>query len=87
MDAFEIKKGDKYMSHMALDDRVTIQEGLDNNLSIRVIAKMINKQSSTVLREINKRRVFKGARYEGALPPCKRRDNCEIRGLCKDKRC
>lgn len=75
------------MSHMTLDDRVTIQEGLDNNLSIRVIAKMIGKQPSTVLREVDKRRVFKGARYEGALAPCKRREGCEIRGLCKDKRC
>ena len=75
------------MSHMTLDDRVTIQEGLDNNLSIRVIAKMIDKQLSTVLREIEKRKVFKGVRYDGALAPCKRRNECEVRGLCKDKRC
>ncbi len=75
------------MSHMTLDDRVTIQEGLDNSLSIRVIAKKIDKQPSTVLREIDKHKVFKGARYDGAMAPCKRRDQCQVRGLCKDKRC
>ena len=75
------------MSHMTLDDRVTIQEGLDNRLSIRVIAKMIGKQPSTVLREVEKHKVFRGIRYEGALAPCKRRDTCRITGLCTDKRC
>lgn len=58
------------MSHMTLDDRVSIQEGLDNNLSPSVISRKIGKTRSPVLREIIKHRVFKGKRYPGAKPPC-----------------
>ena len=54
------------MSHMTLDDRVYIQEGLDNNLNPNLISKKIGKSHSTVIREIEKHRVFKGKRYEGA---------------------
>ena len=55
----------KKMSHMTLDDRVYIQEGLDNNLNPNLISKKIGKSHSTVIREIEKHRVFKGKRYEG----------------------
>ncbi len=54
------------MSHMTLDDRVYIQEGLDNNLNPNLISRKIGKSHSTVIREIEKHRVFKRKRYEGA---------------------
>ena len=41
---------------MKLDDRIAIQEGLNNNLSVRAIAKTINKSPSTVNREIDARK-------------------------------
>ena len=75
------------MSHMTLDDRVSIQEGLDNNLSPSVISRKIGKTRSTVLREIIKHRVFKGKRYPGAKPPCIHKKDCIVYGLCKDRRC
>ena len=76
-----------YMSHMSLDNRVTIQEGLDQRLTLRTIAKMVDKAPSTILREINKHRCNKGKRYPDAIPPCARRDTCQITGLCHDTRC
>ena len=75
------------MSHMSLDNRVTIQEGLDQRLTLRTIAKMVDKAPSTILREINKHRFNKGKRYPDAIPPCARRDTCQITGLCHDTRC
>ena len=48
------------MSHMSLDNRVTIQEGLDQRLTLRTIAKMVDKAPSTILREINKHRKGNG---------------------------
>ncbi|WP_197027900.1 helix-turn-helix domain-containing protein [Butyrivibrio sp. WCE2006] len=51
---------------MTLDDRVYIQEGLDNNLNPNLISRKIGKSHSTVIREIEKHRVFKRKRYEGA---------------------
>ena len=75
------------MSHMTLDDRVYIQEGLDNNLNPNLISKKIGKSHSTVIREIEKHRVFKGKRYEGAKAPCLHKDSCIIYGLCDKKYC
>ncbi len=74
-------------NHMTLDDRVTIQEGLDTNLSASTIAKKIGKNKSTVIREIEKRRVYKGRRYAGAKSPCAKKKDCVVTGLCSDKRC
>jgi len=42
------------MKHLTLDEWITIQEGLDAGLSIRTIAKTIDKSASTVMREIEK---------------------------------
>ena len=75
------------MSHMTLDDRVYIQEGLDSNLSPNQISKKIGKSHSTVIREIEKHKVFKGTRYEGAKAPCMHKDSCVIYGLCDKKYC
>ena len=75
------------MSHMTLDDRVYIQEGLDSNLSPSLISKKIGKSHSTVIREIEKHRVFKGTRYEGAKAPCMHKDSCVVYGLCDKKYC
>ena len=75
------------MSHMTLDDRVSIQEGLDSNESPSTIARKIGKACSTVIREITKHRVFKGKRYEGAKAPCAHKADCVIYGLCKDRHC
>ena len=75
------------MSHMTLDDRVTIQEGLDSQQSCNAIAKKIGKNRSTVTREIEKHRVCKGKVNEGTKAPCVHAKTCTIMGLCKDIRC
>lgn len=46
----------KPKTHMTLDDHIAIQEGLNNNLSVRAIAKTINKSPSTIKREIDARK-------------------------------
>ncbi len=75
------------MAHMTLDDRITIQECLDNNVPVSKIAKKIGKDCSTVIREIEKHRTFKGKRYIDAKAPCAKKATCEIRGLCDKKYC
>lgn len=44
------------ISHLTLDDRKKIQEGLEKELSRTEIAKNINKDISTVAKEIKNRR-------------------------------
>ncbi len=46
-------------SHLTLDDRKKIQEGLEKELSRTEIAKNINKDISTVAKEIKNRRKLK----------------------------
>ena len=75
------------MTHMTLNDRITIQEGLDIGLSIRTIAKSINKAPSTVLREINKHKYIKGKRRPDIMDNCAYKKNCEIRHLCQGVDC
>ena len=43
-------------THLTLEDRKKIQEGLENELSRTEIAKNINKDISTVAKEIKNRR-------------------------------
>lgn len=72
---------------MTLNDRITIQEGLDNRISIRKIAKIIDKSPSTVLREINKHKSIKGKRRPDLLDECSHKRKCEIRHLCQGVDC
>ncbi len=46
-------------SHLSLEDRKKIQEGLENELTRTAIAKNINKNISTVAKEIKLRRKIK----------------------------
>ena len=77
----------KPKTHMTHDDRIDIQEGLNNNLSVKAIAKTINKSPSTAKREIDARKCPKGRRSITMLPNCAYRKVCDIHGLCKDTRC
>lgn len=81
------KKEGIFMSHMTLDDRITIQECLNNGISIRTIAKRINKSPSTVMREIKKHKTVKGKRRPDLLDECAFKRTCNIYHLCKDIHC
>lgn len=45
------------------DERVSIEDGLNNNESISKIAKDLNKSHSTILREINRNKVYSKSTY------------------------
>ena len=40
--------------HMTLEDRITIEKGLSNDASLKAIALTLNKDKSTILREIKR---------------------------------
>ena len=44
--------------HLTYEDRINIEEGLNNNKSINQIAKELNKSHSTILREIDRNKVY-----------------------------
>ena len=45
-------------THLSYEDRINIEDGLNNKLSINQIAKDINRSHSTILREIQKNKVY-----------------------------
>ena len=44
--------------HLSYEDRKNIEDGLNQNKSINQIAKEINKSHSTVLREIDRNKIY-----------------------------
>lgn len=73
--------------HLTLSDRIIIEQKLNEGTSIREIARTVNKDASTIIREINKRKCPKGKRSIKVLPACANKHDCQVTGLCKDKRC
>lgn len=74
-------------NHLTLDDRIKIEKGLDNCLSLRSIAKTVDKSPSTVSREISRHICYKGKISQRFRIPCALKFNCEIMGLCGKKGC
>lgn len=75
------------MKHMTLDDRVKIQEGLDNGISIRDIARTISKEPSSVTREIRNNCSVGRKRNPELKEPCKNKATCEKLHVCGNTRC
>lgn len=71
--------------HMTLEDRKKIQEGLENELSRTEIAKIINKDISTVAKEIKNRRKLKPRNLFNNPITCTRFKECKIcHGKCSE---
>lgn len=67
--------------HLTYDDRLTIQQGLENNESLHQIAKRLHKSDSTISREIVRNRYqVKSSSNQTAL--CARVNVCSMVNLC-----
>lgn len=72
-------------THMTLEDRKKIQEGLENELSRTEIAKIINKDISTVAKEIKNRRKLKPRNIFNTPITCTKFKECRIcHGKCSE---
>lgn len=72
-------------THMTLDDRKKIQDGLENGLSRTEIAKIINKDISTVAKEIKNRRKLKPRNLFNNPITCTKFKECRIcHGKCSE---
>ena len=74
------------MKKIDLSDRETIEIGLVRQQPLKTIGEYINKETSSVSREIKKHRIFvPGSYYAGN--DCKYAKSCTQRHLCGDERC
>lgn len=74
----------KYM-HLSLDERNTIEQELNNNKSFKEIAILIEKDPTTISKEVKRHRFMKEGQSIHTSPNiCGRRFNCKRKHLCKD---
>lgn len=72
-------------THLSLDDRKIIQEGLEKELSRTEIAKMLNKDISTIAKEIKNRRKLKPSNPFNNPITCKKFKDCKVcHGKCSE---
>ena len=72
-------------THLSLEDRKKIQEGLENQLSRTEIARNINKDISTVAKEIKNRRKLKPRNPFNNPITCTKFKECRIcHGKCSE---
>lgn len=74
--------------HLTFDDRSHIQAGLNSGRSFRQIAHDLNKDPTTIAKEVRKHRIVAHTGAFGRVPnKCLYRKTCSISGLCNDPRC
>lgn len=70
-------------THLTLEDRIQIQAGLKEGRTFTEIGDQLNKNKSTISREVKRHRVFTS--YREHVDPrnvCVHRQNCDIKGTC-----
>lgn len=76
--------------HMTLDERISIQTGLKENLSYAEIASLLGKSKSTISREVQKHRLFVPHNKTATLQThnvCLFRSDCNIKQKCNSPTC
>lgn len=73
----------RYQKHLTLQDRYTIEEGLNHGYTLTRIAEEVGKDKSTISKEIRKHRIGNSQRI-GNVNDCMNRFQCPIQHLCKD---
>lgn len=69
--------------HLTLDDRVVIEKGLDNRLSFKTIGQNLDKDCTTISKEIRNHKVFeKIGCYGRVFNDCLHRMVCSLTGIC-----
>lgn len=69
--------------HITIDDRIFIEDALKYRLSLRDIANKLEKDPTTISKEIKRNRILKpsGFRFKGG---CTNWDHCKKKHLCSD---
>lgn len=82
MSSNELCKG----KHLRIEDRIIIEYGLDNNFTLKEIAKRVSKDPTTISKEIKRNRFLRvSKKKENDLQPCQNRKNCTKTNLCTSR--
>lgn len=81
----ENKKKDH--KHLTISQRLHIEKGLENNESFSLIAKRLEKDPSTISKEVRRHRTEHVKRDMNHAIPCANRTQCRVHSLCNDREC
>lgn len=81
------KNKKKDYKHLTLSQRLHIEKGLENNESFSLIAKRLEKDPSTISKEVRRHRTEHVKRDMNHAIPCVNRSQCRVRSLCNDRNC
>ena len=71
-------------THLTLNDRIAIQQGLSEKKSLRKIAESIGRDVSTISKEVKKhRQTVKTGGFGQAFNDCKHKKQCQKRKYCR----
>ena len=74
--------------HLSLQDRITIENMLNQHCSFKEIGTSIGKDCTTVSKEIRKHRAVKeSGGYGRQYNPCLHRNSCTKENLCENPKC
>lgn len=81
------KKGKKNQSHLTAEQRSSIESGLSCGSPLREIAASVDKDPTTVSKEIRKHRTLKHRTDPYGKPrnPCSKVRDCDLSGICAEK--
>ena len=72
-------------SHLTLSDRIYIEQALERRMKFKDIALFIEKDPTTVSKEIRRHRVAKESGRKTAL--CENRSTCTKQHMCRQRYC
>ncbi|MBQ9613777.1 MAG: IS30 family transposase [Lachnospiraceae bacterium] len=71
--------------HLCNDSRLVIEHGLNDRLSFKQIARQIDKDCTTISKEVKNRRLFiETGAYGRSFNNCIHRKKCKVSGCCSD---
>ena len=76
--------------HLTLSDRINIEKGLNNSDSFAAIAKVVNKDPTTISKEVRKHSQVKEFKGFGQTPCEANKDkhsHCNLKHVCGDENC
>ena len=74
---------DKKQKHLTLDERNIIEQGLNSKLSLKDIALKVQKDPTTVSKEIKKHRIYKSpSSFTSPVNICSKRFKCAKKNVC-----
>jgi len=76
------KKGNQ--KHLTLSQRIQIEKGLNDHLTFAEIVRRINKDPSTISKEVRRHQEQRVRKNDSLAIPCANRSSCKMRYLCSE---